>query len=77
MFIIGESLGSLLGGYLFDAYGGLWSFRFFAYFTTLMCFLNILANIFGFTKRQKDSDDFVAVPVETNSITNDTKTTLV
>lgn len=47
---IGESLGSLLGGYLFGSYGGVWSFRFFAYSSAFMCFLNILSNRFGLTK---------------------------
>ncbi|XP_026804922.1 major facilitator superfamily domain-containing protein 6-like isoform X1 [Rhopalosiphum maidis] len=47
---IAESLGSLLGSYLFDSYGGVWSFRFFAYSSAFMCFLNILSNRFGITK---------------------------
>lgn len=50
-----------MGGYLFDAQGGLWSFRFFACLSTLMCILNILSNIFGFTKDIRN-DDFDAVP---------------
>ncbi|XP_015372475.1 PREDICTED: uncharacterized protein LOC107167802 [Diuraphis noxia] len=59
---IGETLGSLLGGYLFKLYGGVWSFRFFAYCSTSMCFLNILSNRFGFTKvisDSKQSDDYI------------------
>lgn len=46
----GESIGSLLGGYLFDTYGGVWSFRFFAYMSIFMCFINIAVNYFGLTK---------------------------
>lgn len=61
----GESLGSLVGGYLFDEYGGLWSFRFFAFTSALMCLLNIFSNIFGLTKEMKNKD-FDAVPVETS-----------
>lgn len=45
----GESIGSLLGGYLFDTYGGVWSFRFFSYMSVLMCFLSIVTNYFGLT----------------------------
>lgn len=47
---IGESIGSLLGGYLFDTYGGVWSFRFFSYMSICMCFITILTNYFGLTK---------------------------
>lgn len=49
----GESLGSVLGGYLFDSYGGVWSFRFFAYMSATMCCVNILSNIVGVTKNLK------------------------
>lgn len=45
----GESIGSLLGGYLFDTYGGVWSFRFFSYISVFMCFLSIVTNCFGLT----------------------------
>lgn len=51
--VTGESLGSVLGGYLFDSYGGVWSFRFFAYLSATMCCVNILSNITGFTKNLK------------------------
>ncbi|XP_060834215.1 major facilitator superfamily domain-containing protein 6-like protein B isoform X1 [Rhopalosiphum padi] len=47
---IGESIGSLLGGYLFDTYGGVWSFRFFAVMSICMCFIVIVTNYFGLTK---------------------------
>uniref|UniRef100_A0A2H8TT59 Major facilitator superfamily domain-containing protein 6 n=1 Tax=Melanaphis sacchari TaxID=742174 RepID=A0A2H8TT59_9HEMI len=47
---IGESIGSLLGGYLFDTYGGVWSFRFFAYTSIVMCFISIVTNYFGLVK---------------------------
>lgn len=47
--LTGESIGSLLGGYLFDTYGGVWSFRFFSYMSVLMCFLSIVTNYFGST----------------------------
>ncbi|KAL4082826.1 hypothetical protein QTP88_029482 [Uroleucon formosanum] len=46
---VGESIGSLLGGYLFDTYGGVWSFRFFSYISVFMCFLSIVTNCFGLT----------------------------
>ncbi|XP_001946757.2 major facilitator superfamily domain-containing protein 6-like protein B [Acyrthosiphon pisum] len=63
---IGESLGSLLGGYLFYSYGGVWSFRFFACSSALMCFLNILSNRFGLTKDLKNCN-FVAVSTTENN----------
>jgi len=66
IFFIGESLGSLLGGYLFYSYGGVWSFRFFAYSSALMCFLNILSNRFGLTKDLTNCN-FVAVSTTENN----------
>ncbi|KAL4082822.1 hypothetical protein QTP88_029478 [Uroleucon formosanum] len=62
---IGESLGSLIGGYLFDSYGGVWSFRFFAYSSAFVCFLTILSNRFGLSKELTNSN-FVAVPTTEN-----------
>lgn len=59
----GESFGNLLGGYLFDVYGGLWLFRFFALTSALMCLLNIFSNILGLTKKKEEFD---AIPVEIN-----------
>ncbi|XP_060873608.1 LOW QUALITY PROTEIN: major facilitator superfamily domain-containing protein 6-like protein A [Metopolophium dirhodum] len=47
---IGDSIGSLLGGYLFDTHGGVWSFRFFSYMAVFVCFLSIVTNYFGLTK---------------------------
>ncbi|CAI6360560.1 unnamed protein product [Macrosiphum euphorbiae] len=67
---IGESLGSLLGGFLFGSYGGVWSFRFFAYSSALMCFLNILSNRFGLTKDLMNNN-FVAVPMTENNQKSD------
>ncbi|CAI6361319.1 unnamed protein product [Macrosiphum euphorbiae] len=67
---IGESLGSLLGGFLFGSYGGVWSFRFLAYGSALMCFLNILSNRFGLTK-DLTNNNFVAVPMTENNQKND------
>ncbi|CAI6357550.1 unnamed protein product [Macrosiphum euphorbiae] len=54
---IGESIGSLLGGYLFDTYGGVWSFRFFSYMSVLMCFLSVVTNYFGLTRESITSKD--------------------
>ncbi|XP_060873291.1 major facilitator superfamily domain-containing protein 6-like protein B [Metopolophium dirhodum] len=67
---IGESLGSLLGGFLFGSYGGVWTFRFFAYSSALLCFLNILSNRFGLTK-DLTNYDFVAVSMKVNNQKND------
>jgi len=53
----GESIGSLLGGYLFDTYGGVWSFRFFSYMSVVMCFLSIVTNYFGLTRESITSKD--------------------
>ncbi|XP_008183664.1 major facilitator superfamily domain-containing protein 6-like protein B isoform X2 [Acyrthosiphon pisum] len=47
---IGDSIGSLLGGYLFDTYGGVWSFRFFSCMAVFACFLSIVTNCFGLIK---------------------------
>jgi len=68
--LIGDSLGSLLGGYLFDSYGGVWSFRFFAYSSALLCFINILCNRFGLTKNLTNCN-FVTVPMIENNKDND------
>ncbi|XP_022179018.1 major facilitator superfamily domain-containing protein 6-like [Myzus persicae] len=54
---IGESIGSLVGGYLFDTYGGVWSFRFFSYMSLLMCSITILTNYFGLTKESTTLKD--------------------
>ncbi|XP_016660309.1 major facilitator superfamily domain-containing protein 6-like protein B isoform X2 [Acyrthosiphon pisum] len=67
---IGESLGSLLGGFLFGSYGGVWSFRFFAYSSAFLCFLNILTNRFGLTK-DLTNYGFAAVPTKENNQKND------
>ncbi|XP_022177887.1 major facilitator superfamily domain-containing protein 6-like protein B, partial [Myzus persicae] len=67
---IGESLGSLLGGYLFYSYGGVWSFRFFAYSSATICFLNILCNRIGLTK-DLTKCKFVAVSVTENNKNDD------
>jgi len=47
---IGECVGSLLGGYLFDSYGGVWSFRFFAFGSAILCVVNTIIKIFGWSK---------------------------
>ncbi|VVC36466.1 Major facilitator superfamily domain,Major facilitator superfamily associated domain [Cinara cedri] len=47
---IGESLGSLMGGFVFDSYGGVWAFRFFACCSALACCLNVVLNFFGLTR---------------------------
>ncbi|CAI6371703.1 unnamed protein product [Macrosiphum euphorbiae] len=47
---VGDSIASLVGGYLFDTYGGVWSFRFFSYIAVFACFLSIVTNCFGLTK---------------------------
>lgn len=57
LFVTGESIGSILGGYLFDSYGGVWSFRFFAYSSAFTCLLTIVTNYFGITKELKNSDN--------------------
>jgi len=49
--LTGDSIGSLLGGYLFDTYGGVWSFRFFSYMAVFVCFLSIVTNYFGLIKK--------------------------
>lgn len=67
---IGESLASLLGGFLFQSYGGVWSFRFFAYSSAFMCFLNILSNRFGLTKDLANCN-FVPVSMIENSKDDD------
>lgn len=61
---IGEALASLLGGQLFDSYGGVWSFRFFAYCSAFMCFLNILSNRIGLTKDLTNCDFVVVSKIE-------------
>lgn len=71
----GESIGSLLGGYLFDTYGGVWSFRFFSYMSVLMCFLSIVNNYFGLTRESaitsKDNAGSTNVDLKiTNNITD-------
>lgn len=50
-------MGSLVGGYLFDTYGGVWTFRFFASCSAFICFANILTNFFGITKNLKNPND--------------------
>lgn len=62
----GESAGSILGGYIYDLYGGAWLFRLFAYCSALMCFLNILSNLFGLTKDVKNCN-FVAVATKADN----------
>lgn len=42
MSIIGVSLGSLIGGCLYDKYGGAQTFRLFAYGSALMCAIHLL-----------------------------------
>uniref|UniRef100_A0A2S2R414 Major facilitator superfamily domain-containing protein 6 n=1 Tax=Sipha flava TaxID=143950 RepID=A0A2S2R414_9HEMI len=69
--LIGDSLGSLLGGYLFGSYGGLWSFRFFAYGSALMCCINILTNWLGLTQDLKTTNvDTALENVDDNNKTN-------
>ncbi|XP_025200118.1 uncharacterized protein LOC112598028 [Melanaphis sacchari] len=67
---MGEFLGCLLGGYLFDSYGGMWSFRFFAFSSAFMCFLNILSNRFGLTRNLKNYN-FVSVSMTENNKCDD------
>lgn len=55
--LTGDGLGSLLGGYLFDSYGGVWTFRFFACCSVFMCFVNIMCNYFGLMKDMKNDND--------------------
>ncbi|VVC36468.1 Major facilitator superfamily domain,Major facilitator superfamily associated domain [Cinara cedri] len=48
---VGQSLGSLFGGYMFGRYGGVWSFRVFSSGAALMCSLTILTTrIFRLTE---------------------------
>lgn len=56
-------MASLLGGYLFGSYGGVWSFRFFAYSSGVMCFVNILSNKLGWIK-DINNCDFIEVPTK-------------
>lgn len=42
IYITGVSLGSLLGGYLYNAFGGAQTFRLFAYGSGLMCVIHLL-----------------------------------
>jgi len=55
--LTGDSIASLLGGYLFDTYGGVWSFRFFSYIAVFACFLSIVTNCFGLTKESITSKE--------------------
>lgn len=65
-YFTGDSMGSILGGYFFDSYGGVWAFRFFACASALMCVLNLLSYHFGFIKELKNNN-FSAVPTESNT----------
>ncbi|VVC36467.1 Major facilitator superfamily domain,Major facilitator superfamily associated domain [Cinara cedri] len=61
---IGQSLGSLLGGYVFGTHGGVWSFRFFSSGAALMCSLTILTTrIFRLTENLKKSN-YIAITGE-------------
>lgn len=42
MSVIGISVGSLLGGYLYNVYGGAQTFRLFSYGSALMCAIHLL-----------------------------------
>lgn len=42
MYVSGVSLGSLIGGYCFNAYGGAETFRLFSYGAAIMCTIHLL-----------------------------------
>lgn len=46
LFFIGVSLGTLLGGYLYDIYGGAETFLIFAYGSAIMCAIHLLCRNF-------------------------------
>jgi len=58
---VGDSLGGLLGGYLFYSYGGVWSFRFFAFSSAFICLVNLFFNVIGLFK---DFNNCTTVPMD-------------
>ncbi|VVC36469.1 Major facilitator superfamily domain,Major facilitator superfamily associated domain [Cinara cedri] len=70
--MFGDSLATLLGGYIFGWYGGVWSFRFFAFGAALMCFLTILTNNVYPMTEDIEKLNFISVTIDPQkTITND------
>ncbi|XP_050443467.1 uncharacterized protein LOC126847359 [Adelges cooleyi] len=52
----GDSLGSFIGGFVYEAYGGAGMFKYCSYVSGFMCLLQVLCNIFGVSKELKNKD---------------------